>query len=61
MYCRSVLFLLSSFAAVATSQNTQACNDAQSALAANQPCFNAFLGVVDALGQNNKYRRCGGS
>ena len=52
MYCRSVLLLLSLFAAVVTSQNTQACTDAQNALAANQPCFNASSAVLNFLGVN---------
>ena len=53
MYCRIVFVLLSLFVAVAISQqNTQACIDAQSAVRANQPCFNAVFGLMDALNQN---------
>ena len=53
MYCRSVFVLLMSlFAAVVTSQNTPACNDAATALSANQPCFNAATALVNALSLN---------
>ena len=50
MYCRSVLLLLSFFVVVVTSQNTsQACTDAITAVAANQPCSIAFLNIRNAL------------
>ena len=53
MYCRIVFVLLSLFVAVAISQpNTQACIDAQSAVRANQPCFNAFSGLMNAVNQS---------
>ena len=53
MYCRSVVVLLSLFAAVVTSQDNQACTDAQNALLANQPCFNALSGVRNAIDVNS--------
>ena len=52
MYCRSVFVLLSFFAAVVTSQNTPACNDATTALTGNQPCFNAFTAFANAISLN---------
>ena len=52
MYCRSVFVLLSLFAAVVTSLNTPACNDATTALIANQPCFNAATALRTAFSLN---------
>ena len=52
MHCQSVFVLLSLFVAVVSSQNVQACIDAQNALNANQSCFNAFSGVVNGLTGN---------
>lgn len=52
MYCRSVFVLLTLFAAVVISQDTQACIDATAALAANQPCFSAFTTLGTAVSQN---------
>ena len=52
MYYRSVLFLLSLFVAAVTSQTSQACIDAATALAANQPCVSAFSDIGDAIDRN---------
>ena len=40
------------FAAVATSQTTQACRDAENALRANERCIDAFLAIGDYLADN---------
>ena len=49
MYYQYVLLLLTIFAAVATSQTTQACRDAGNALGANERCVNASFAVRDLV------------
>ena len=53
MYFRFALLFLTLFAAVVTSQeNTQACTDAELALAVNQPCLSAFTNVSQSIETN---------
>ena len=53
MYFQFALLFLTSFAAVVTSQqNTQACANAGSALAANQPCLSASTSVGQSIDTN---------
>ena len=59
MYCQSVFVLLSLFAVIVTSQDTPACRDAATALAANPPCLSAFSDIGTALSLNRSISGAG--